>query len=57
MTIQELANRDLRKARLTLKNAEKTANLPRAELEHTEELVRLREQILSLVRKGGGDIG
>lgn len=50
MTIQELANRDLRKARLTLKNAEKTANLPRAELEHIRELVRLREQILWLVK-------
>ena len=45
MTILELAERDLRKAKHALEMTKKIANVPEDQLRHTKELVVLREQI------------
>lgn len=45
MTILELAERDLRKAKRSLELTKKIANVPEDQLRHTKELVALREQI------------
>lgn len=45
MTILELAERDLRKAKRALEMTKKIANVPEDQLSHTKELVALREQI------------
>ena len=45
MTILELAERDLRRAKRSLEMTKKIANVPEDQLRHTKELVVLREQI------------
>ncbi len=50
MTISELAERDLRKAEHSLVMAKKRPNVPEAELEHIEELCRLRKEILEIIK-------
>ena len=50
MTIYELAERDLRKAEHSLTMAKKRPNVPQAELEHIENLCRLRKEILEMIR-------
>jgi hypothetical protein len=54
MTIYELAKRDLRRAENNLIMAMKRPNIPQAELEHLEELVDLRADILDLVEQEYG---
>lgn len=53
MTPYELADRDLRKARLSLSQAMKKPNVPDLEIKHLEELCMLRKLILEIVRKEG----
>lgn len=48
MNILDLAERDLYKARKALANAEKTPNIPEAQLEQTKKLLRLRIQIRNI---------
>ena len=48
MTVLELAERDLRKAKHALEAAKKIANLPEDQFRHTKELVELREQIRNI---------
>lgn len=43
MTILELAERDLRRAKRSLEMTKKIANVPEDQLRHTKELVALRE--------------
>ena len=50
MSIYELAERDLRKAENSLAMAKKRPNVPAAELEHIENLCRLRKEILEIIR-------
>ena len=50
MNIYELAERDLRKAEHSLAMAKKRPNVPEAELEHIENLCRLRKEILEMIR-------
>ena len=52
MSIYELAERDLRKAENSLAMAKKRPNVPAAELEHIENLCRLRKEILEIIRSG-----
>ena len=49
MSIYELAERDLRKAENSLAMAKKRPNVPVAELEHIENLCRLRKEILEIM--------
>ena len=48
MTVLELAERDLRKAKRALEAAKKIANVPEDQLRHTKELAELREQIRNI---------
>jgi hypothetical protein len=50
MSIYELAERDLRKAENSLAMAKKRPNVPAAELEHIENLCRLRKEILEIIK-------
>ena len=45
MTILELAKRDLKKAEINLAQAKQRPNIPKDQLEHLEELYRLRKEI------------
>lgn len=54
MTILELAERDLRKAKRALETTKKIANVPEDQLRHTKELVVLREQIRNVCAMYGG---
>lgn len=51
MTILELAERDLRKAHRAHMLACERSNIPTAELVHTLELVKLRKEILEIIRR------
>ena len=51
MTIYDLTERDLRRARINLENAEKRPNVPASELEHLKELYALRKEIYERIRK------
>ena len=55
MTILELAERDLRKAKRALEMTKKIANVPEDQLSHTKELVALREQIRNVCAMYGGE--
>lgn len=55
MTILELAERDLRKAKRALEMTKKIANVPEEQLRHTKELVALREQIRNVCAMYGGE--
>ena len=55
MTILELAERDLRKAKHALEMTKKIANAPEDQLRHTKELVELREQIRNICAMYGGE--
>ena len=55
MTILELAERDLRKAKRSLELTKKIANVPEDQLRHTKELVALREQIRNVCAMYGGE--
>jgi hypothetical protein len=46
MTALELAKRDLKKAQTNLDLAKKRPNTPKDQLEHLEELYRLRKEIV-----------
>lgn len=50
MTIQELAERDLKKAERSLAYASSKPNTPADELEHIKELYELRKEILEIVK-------
>jgi hypothetical protein len=50
MTVQELVERDLKKARINLEQAKARANTPLPEVEHLEELCRLRARIIELTK-------
>ena len=54
MTILELAERDLRKAKRALEMTKKIANAPEDQLRHTKELMALREQIRNVCAMYGG---
>ena len=56
MTILELAERDLRKAKRALEMTKKIANVPEDQLSHTKELVKLREQIRNVCAMYGGEV-
>ena len=56
MTILELAERDLRRAKRSLEMTKKIANVPEDQLRHTKELVALREQIRNLCAIYGGEV-
>ena len=49
MTVQELAKRDLKKAKINLAQAKTRKNTPLPDLENLEELCRLRGEILRTV--------
>lgn len=49
MTILELAERDLKKAKHANMQAEKCINTPKAQLDQTRRLVELRTQIRDIV--------
>ena len=55
MNVYELAERDLRKAKINLEQAQRRPNVPLLDLQHLEELCVLREQIVEILRerKGG----
>ena len=55
MTILELAERDLRKAKRSLELTKKIANVPEDQLRHTKELVALRDQIRNVCAMYGGE--
>ena len=55
MTILELAERDLRRAKRSLEMTKKIANVPEDQLRHTKELVALREQIRNVCAMYGGE--
>ena len=48
-----LAERDLKKAEISLKRAKERPNAPQSELEHLEELCLLRRAILRAVERSG----
>lgn len=50
MTILELAERDYRKAKINYLRAKQRPNTPPDELEHLEELRKLRYQMMEVVR-------
>lgn len=56
MTILELTERDLRKAKRVLELTKKLANVPEDQLRHTKELVALREQIRNVCAMYGGEV-
>ena len=49
MTAEELVKRDFRKSLGNLERAKRKPNVPQAELEHLEELCKLRKIILERV--------
>lgn len=51
MTIYELTERDLRKAKLNLFHAQAKPNVTASELENLEESVKLRTEIFERVRR------
>ena len=53
MTLQELVNKDLKKAEINLQKAKVKPNIPIAELEHCEELYRLRAMLAEIILNGG----
>lgn len=55
MTILELAERDLRQAKINLEHAQQRPNVPLLDLRHLKDLCILREQIVEILRerKGG----
>ena len=46
MTVQELAERDYKKAKINYLRAKEKQNIPPEELEHHRELMLLRKEIL-----------
>lgn len=50
MTVQELVERDLKKAQINLEKAKSKPSIPLSELEHMEELCRLRAKIVELIK-------
>ena len=56
MTILELVERDLKKAEINLEKAKAKPNITRSELEHTEELYRLRALIVDICKSSEGVI-
>ena len=46
MTLHELAVKDMKKARINLERAKQRPNVPTKELEHLEELLKLREELV-----------
>lgn len=51
MTIYDLTERDLRRAKINLENAKKRPNVPAAELQHLEALCTLRKEIFEKIRR------
>lgn len=51
MTVLELVERDLKKARINLEKAKAKQNTPPSELEHMEELCGLRAKIVELIEE------
>lgn len=49
MTVQELAARDYKKAKINYLRAKEKQNIPPEELEHHRELMLLRKQILCCI--------
>ena len=54
MTVLELAERDLRKAKINLEHAQHRPNVPLLDLQHLEDLCILREQIVEILREREG---
>ena len=48
MTIQELTERDYKKAVKAFEQAEKRPNLPKEELVHVKQLMKLRKKIMEI---------
>ena len=55
MTVLELAERDLRKAKINLEHAQHRPNVPILDLQHLEEQCVLREQIVEILREREGE--
>ena len=53
MTIQELVNRDLKKAEINLQRAKVKPNVTSTELEHCEELYKLRTKLAEIILREG----
>ena len=53
MTIQELAARDLKRAKINYLKAKERSGTPADELAHLKELMKLRERILWVVNHHG----
>lgn len=51
MTVQELAERDLKKAEINLFHAKKRPNISPGEVAHHEELFKLRKDILEMIKE------
>lgn len=54
MNVYELAERDLRKAKIKLEQASQRPNVPLLDLSHLAELCILREQIVEILREREG---
>ena len=54
MTVLELAERDLRKARINLEQAQNRPNVPMLEISNLARLCILREQIVEILREAEG---
>ena len=50
MNVYELAERDLRKAKINLEQAQRRPNVPLLDLQHLEDLCALREQIVEILQ-------